>query len=106
MKEEFEDMDASSGDVCVGKWLVEPESGSVWAAVEGRGDVELSGDDEGGIGGSETMDRRVSAATMPPMECPTKTTRTDGSIVGEGVEAETSRSMTLFWSLWWWKEQR
>ena len=25
--------------------------------------------------------------------------RTEGSIVGEGVEAETSRSMTTFWSL-------
>lgn len=99
-------MEASSGEVCVGKWVVEPESGSVWAAVEGRGDVELSGEDEGGIGGSEVMDRSVSAATMPPMECPTKMTRTEGSIVGEGVEVETSRSITLFWSLWWWKEQR
>ena len=93
-------MDASSGGMCGGMWLVEPESGSVWAAVEGSGDVELSGEDEAGIGGSEMMERRVSAATMPPIECPTKTTRTEGSMVGEGVEAETSRSMTLFWSLW------
>jgi len=92
--------------VSVGKWLVEPNSGSVWAAVEGMGDAELSGEDEGGIGGSEIMDKRVWAATMPPMECPTKITRTEGSIVGEGVEAETSRSMTLFWSLRWGKEQR
>lgn len=69
------------------------------AAVEGRGDVEFAGEDEGGIGGSEMMERRVSAATMPPIECPMRMTWTDGSIVGEGVEAETSRSMTLFWSL-------
>ena len=56
-------------------------------------------EDEGGIGGSDMMDSRVSAPTMPPIEWPVRMTRTEGSIVGEGVAAETSRSMTLFWSL-------
>ena len=41
----------------------------------------------------------VSAATIPPMEWPTKMTRTEGSTVGEGVFAATSISMTAFWSL-------
>ena len=50
----------------------------------------------GGIGGSEMMDKRVSAPTMPPIEWPIRMTRTEGSTVGEGVDAETSRSMTLF----------
>ena len=49
-----------------------------------------------GTGESEVMVRRVSAATMPPIECPIKIVWTAGSIVGEGVEAATSRSMTLF----------
>ena len=48
---------------------------------------------------SDRMESRVSAATIPPMEWPTKTVRTEGSMVGEGVEAETSRSMTTFCSL-------
>ena len=56
-------------------------------------------EDEGGIGGSDIIDSRVSAPTMPPIEWPIRMTRTEGSIVGEGVAAETSRSMTLFWSL-------
>lgn len=51
---------------------------------------------EVGMGESEVMERRASAATIPPIECPTKTVRTEGSMVGEGVEAETSRSMTTF----------
>ena len=52
-----------------------------------------------GIGGSDMMEIRVSAATMPPMEWPTRMTRTEGSMVGDGVLAATSKSMTLFWSL-------
>ena len=64
--------------------------------MEGRGEVELCVEEAGCMGGSETMDRRVSAATMPPIECPIRMTRTEGSMVGEGVEAETSRSITLF----------
>ena len=68
---------------------------SVWAAVEGLG---VGGC--GGIGVSAMMERRVSAATMPPMLCPIRMVWTEGSMVGEGVEAATSRSMTLFWSLY------
>ena len=45
------------------------------------------------------MAKRASAATMPPIEWPMRIVWTEGSIVGEGVEAATSRSMTLFWSL-------
>ena len=41
------------------------------------------------------MDKRVSAATIPPMEWPIKMTRTEGSTVGDGVLAATSRSMTF-----------
>jgi hypothetical protein len=33
------------------------------------------------------------------MEWPMRMTRTEGSIVGEGVLDATSRSITLFWSL-------
>ena len=51
------------------------------------------------MGASLIMARRVSAATIPPMLCPMRMVCTDGSIVGEGVEAATSRSITLFWSL-------
>ena len=61
--------------------------------------VLLFVDEGGGRGGSEVMDRRVSAATMPPMECPMRIVCTEGSTVGDGVPAETSRSMTTFWSL-------
>lgn len=71
--------------------------GSVCAAVEGRGSPGAVVD--GGMGESEQIARRASAATIPPIECPTKTVWTEGSIVGDGVEAATSRSMTLFCSL-------
>lgn len=43
---------------------------------------------------------KVSAATMPPIEWPTSMTLTEGSIVGDGVLDATSRSMTLFCSLY------
>ena len=49
-------------------------------------------------GWSPIMDRIVSAATMPPIECPMRIVCTEGSTVGEGVELATSRSMTLFCS--------
>lgn len=42
------------------------------------------------------MESNVSAATMPPIEWPTRIVWTEGSTVGEGVEFATSRSMTLF----------
>ena len=67
---------------------------SVWAAVEGLG---VGG--WGGMGVSAMMARRVSAATMPPMLWPMRIVWTEGSMVGEGVPAATSRSMILFWSL-------
>jgi hypothetical protein len=47
-------------------------------------------------GWSPMMESSVSAATMPPMEWPTRMVWTEGSTVGEGVELATSRSMTLF----------
>ena len=79
-------------------------AGSEWAAVEGSGSVLLSrvedSGDEEGMGDSEVMARRVSAATMPPIEWPMRMVWTEGSMVGDGVEAATSRSMTLFWSLY------
>ena len=82
--------------------IVEAE-GYMCAAVEGRGFVlfpeVVSDAGRYGIGDSDAMAKRVSAATMPPIECPIKIVWTDGSIVGDGVEAATSRSMTLFWSL-------
>jgi len=67
----------------------------------------LEGNSGGGVdevllaemGKSREMERRVSAATMPPIECPTRITRTEGLTVGEGVLAATSRSMTLLESL-------
>ena len=65
------------------------------------------------MGWSLRMERRVSAATMPPMLWPIRSVRTEGSMVGLGVEAATSRSMTLFWSLYpyvlsseWGRERR
>ena len=70
------------------------EAGSVWAALEGRGSAGAVV--EGGMGASEQMARRVSAATMPPIEWPSNIVWTEGSTVGEGVDAATSRSMTLF----------
>lgn len=51
------------------------------------------------MGLSCRIERTVSAATMPPIEWPTRIVRTEGSMVGEGVELATSRSMILFWSL-------
>lgn len=45
------------------------------------------------------MARRVSAATIPPMEWPIRIVWTEGSIVGEGVEEETSMSITFSRSL-------
>lgn len=42
---------------------------------------------------------RSSAATMPPIEWPMRIVRTEGSIVGEGVRASTSMSMTFSCSL-------
>jgi hypothetical protein len=43
--------------------------------------------------------RRVSAARIPPIECPISIVCTDGSIVGDGVACATSISITLFSSL-------
>ena len=65
--------------------------------MDGRGSVgsDLTCENDG-IGESDVIARRVSAATMPPMECPIKIVWTAGSTVGEGVEASTSRSITLF----------
>lgn len=56
-----------------------------------------------GRGWSFARRRRVSAATMPPIEWPMRTVCTDGSTVGEGVDCATSMSMTLFCSLWFQK---
>ena len=61
--------------------------------------LAMEGGGADGMGVSDVMLRRVSAATIPPMEWPIRITRTEGSMVGEGVEAETSMSMTAFWSL-------
>lgn len=61
--------------------------------------MSLEGVEERGMGVSRVMERRVSAATMPPIEWPMRITRTPGSMVGEGVFWATSRSMTLFCSL-------
>ena len=55
---------------------------------------------EYGIGVSEVIPMSVSAATIPPMEWPTRITLTEGSTVGEGVFAATSISITAFWSLY------
>lgn len=85
MKVAVEELEAKDSS---GEW----GKGVVWAAVDG-------GFAAGGMGASEVMDSRVSAATIPPMEWPIRIVRTDGSIVGDGVEADTSRSMTTFWSL-------
>jgi hypothetical protein len=47
-------------------------------------------------GWSPMMESSVSAATIPPIEWPTRMVCTEGSTVGEGVELATSRSITLF----------
>ena len=70
------------------------------AAVDGRGSVGFDlVAEEDGTGESDVMASRASAATIPPIECPIRIVWTEGSTVGEGVAAATSRSMTLFWSL-------
>ena len=51
------------------------------------------------IGCSEAIRMAVSAATMPPMEWPIRITRTEESMVGDGVSAATSISITLLRSL-------
>ena len=79
-----------AGDV-----LVDLLRGVTWPFLERMESVEFRLV-AGGIGGSEMMERRVSAPTIPPIEWPRRITRTDGSMVGDGVAAETSRSMTLF----------
>jgi len=81
--------------LCRGGALVEvvPEA----VVVEGGGVVVVL--DELLIGSSPMIERSVSAATIPPMLCPTRITRTEGSTVGAGVPAATSISMTWFWSL-------
>jgi len=53
----------------------------------------------GGKGCSFARTRRVSAATIPPIECPIRIVCTDGSTVGDGVACATSISITLFSSL-------
>lgn len=52
--------------------------------------------EEGERGCSFARRRSVSAATMPPIECPIRMVWTDGSMVGEGVECATSMSITRF----------
>lgn len=79
----MEDLEAKVVSGEVGK-------GVVCAAEDGEGFAA------GGMGASEVMDKRASAATIPPIEWPTRMVRTEGSTVGEGVEADTSRSMTTF----------
>ena len=64
--------------------------------MDGRGPVESDLVSEDETGESDVMVRRVSAATIPPIECPIKIVCTEGSIVGEGVDAATSRSITVF----------
>jgi hypothetical protein len=53
----------------------------------------------GGKGCSFAIRRRVSAATIPPIECPIRIVWTDGSTVGDGVACATSISIILFSSL-------
>ena len=53
----------------------------------------------GGKGCSFAIRSRVSAATIPPIECPIRIVCTDGSTVGDGVACATSISITLFSSL-------
>jgi hypothetical protein len=53
----------------------------------------------GGSGCSLARIRSVSAATIPPIECPIRIVCTEGSIAGDGVECATSISITLFSSL-------
>jgi hypothetical protein len=78
--------------VCSGNEGVEFSDAVVFVVL----DMEAEGE---WIGCSRAIERRVSAPTIPPMECPIRIVWTEGSTVGEGVEEATSRSMTLFWSL-------
>ena len=48
------------------------------------------------VSSSSKIERSVSAAIIPPIECATRTVRTDGSIIGDGVSAATSISITRF----------
>ncbi len=66
-----------------------------WALMSSE---EVEGEEES-IGLSEVRAMIVSAATIPPMECPIRIVRTEGSTVGEGVALETSMSITFSWSL-------
>lgn len=71
-------------------------------ALSGSAVLRGSFDDEGeeeSSGRSEVKARRVSAATIPPMECPIRIVWTEGSTVGEGVALETSMSITFSCSL-------
>ena len=95
MKLEFDVSVSSSIIDDAGDVFLDLFRGVTWPFFERIDSVEFR-EDAGGIGGSEIIERTVSAPTMPPMEWPTRTTRTEGSTVGEGVDAETSRSMTLF----------
>src|SRR6187402_1471206 len=65
----------------------------------GLGFVLVVGDCEEEMERSDVRASRVSAATMPPMECPIRIVWTEGSIVGEGVRCETSISITFSRSL-------
>lgn len=78
-----------------GEVFVDLLRGVAWPFFERVDSVDFR-QEAGGIGGSEMIERRVSAPTIPPIEWPRRITRTDGSMVGDGVDAETSRSMTLF----------
>jgi hypothetical protein len=53
----------------------------------------------GGKGCSFAIRRRVSAATIPPIECPIRIVWTGGSTVGDGVACATTISIILFSSL-------
>jgi hypothetical protein len=72
-----------------------------WVVFDGK--LGMSGLDRdvvvGGKGCSFASIRSVSAATIPPMECPMRIVCTDGSIAADGVRCATSISITLFSSL-------
>jgi hypothetical protein len=72
-----------------------------WVVFDGK--FAASGSEKedvvGGSGCSLARRRRVSAATIPPIECPMRIVWTDGSMVGDGVAFATSISITLFSSL-------
>lgn len=89
LPDEWEDDEFSRGKVGVDSIRDSTDAGCVDVGV----------DVGGGIGASDVMARRASAATIPPIEWPMRIVRTDGSTVGEGVEAATSMSMTTFCNL-------